>query len=39
VTVSRFETVRVEARLPGRKPWKRKIYLKEPITQVEAAFD
>ena len=39
VTVLRFETVRVEARLPGQKPWRRKLYLKDPVTQVEAAFD
>ncbi len=38
VTVSRFETVRVEARLPGQKPWRQKIYLKDPVTDVQAAF-
>jgi hypothetical protein len=31
--------VRVEARLPGQRPWKRKIYLKDPVTQIEATFD
>jgi hypothetical protein len=39
VTVSRFESVRVEARLPGQRPWKRKIYLKDPVTQIEATFE
>jgi hypothetical protein len=39
VTVSRFETVRVEARLPGQKPWRRNIYLKDPVTDVQAAFE
>ena len=36
VTVSRFETVRVEARLPGQPPWRQKIYLKDLVTEVEA---
>jgi hypothetical protein len=39
VTVSRFETVRVEARLPGKRPWVRKIYLRDSVTEVMATFN
>jgi hypothetical protein len=39
VTLSRYESVRVDARVPGQRPWVRKIYLKDPLTEVVAVFD
>jgi hypothetical protein len=36
--LARFETVNVQATLPGRKPWKRKVFLKSPVTKLEAAI-
>jgi hypothetical protein len=39
VTVSRFESVKVEARLPGMKPWVRKIYVRDSVTEVVATFN
>jgi hypothetical protein len=36
--LERFETVNIQASLPGRKPWRRKVYLRTPVTKVEAAL-
>ena len=38
VEVSRFEQLHVEARLPGQKTWRGKVYLKDPAMKVEARF-
>jgi hypothetical protein len=34
--VLRFETVKVEARLPGGKTWRKKLYVKAPVTRLSA---
>jgi hypothetical protein len=34
--VLRFETVKVEARLSGGKSWRRKLYVKAPVTRLTA---
>ena len=36
--VLRFETIRVEATLPGQKPWRRKIYVKAAETKLQASL-
>jgi hypothetical protein len=38
VEVSRFEHLRLEARLPGQKTWHGKVYMKDPAMKVEARF-
>jgi hypothetical protein len=32
--VWRFETVDIDASLPGYLPWSKSIYLKEPLTKI-----
>ena len=36
LAVPRFETVRVEATSPNRKPWRRTIYVRAPVTKLKA---
>jgi hypothetical protein len=36
VGVMRFESVRVEAFLPGYEPWQKTFYLRKPVTKIDA---
>jgi hypothetical protein len=37
-TVMRFETIRIEATLPGHRPWRRVIYMAAPRLEIDANF-
>jgi hypothetical protein len=38
VSVMRYEHIRLEASLPGYRPWKKTVYLKEPESTVDIAL-
>jgi hypothetical protein len=38
VSVQRFERIRIEAELPGQKPWQQSVYIKDPTMKLQVNF-